>query len=99
MDKRMMQQMQQMQQKMVKAQEELGNTNVTGSAGGAVTVTMNGHFEVKAIKIAREAVDPEDVETLETLILSACKDATEKARQLAEQKMGPFTSGLKGLGF
>ncbi len=96
---RQMKMVQNMQKQMQKIQEELGNATVTGSAGGgAVIVTMSGHQEIKAIKIAKEAVDPEDVETLEEMVITACKDAMEKARQLSESRMAPIAGGLKGMG-
>ena len=91
-----MKMIQQMQQRLMKAQEELGNETVEGTAGGgAVTITMNGHKQVQAVKIAPAAVDPEDVETLEEMILSAIGDASAKAEQLAAQRMGALTGGLK----
>ena len=79
MDRKMMQQLQQMQRQMEQAQEELGNAEVEGTAGGgAVRVTMNGHREFKTIEIAPEAVDPEDVETLQDMIVAAINDASRK---------------------
>jgi DNA-binding YbaB/EbfC family protein len=87
---------QQMQQKLLKAQEELGNESVEGTAGGgAVTITMNGHRQVQSVKIDPAAVDPEDVETLEEMVLTAIGDASAKAEQLAQQRMGAVTGGLK----
>ena len=87
---------QQMQQRLLKAQEELGNESVEGTAGGgAVTIKMNGHKQVQSVKIDPAAVDPEDVETLEEMILSAIGDASAKAEQLATQRMGAVTGGLK----
>ena len=91
-----MKMIQQMQQRLMKAQEELGNETVEGSAGGgAVTIVMNGHKQVQSVKIDPAAVDPEDVETLEEMILSAIGDASAKAEQLAAQRMGAVTGGLK----
>jgi DNA-binding YbaB/EbfC family protein len=91
-----MKMIQQMQQRLLKAQEELGNESVEGTAGGgAVTITMNGHKQVQSVKIDPAAVDPEDVETLEEMILSAIGDASAKAEQLAAQRMGALTGGLK----
>jgi nucleoid-associated protein EbfC len=85
-----------MQQQMEKIQNELGDTTVEGSAGGgAVTITMNGHREVKAIAILPEVVDAEDIEMLQDLLLAAINDASTRAQQLAEEKMGPLTSGLQ----
>ena len=86
---------QQMQKQMAKIQEELGKETVEGTAGSYVSVTMNGHREVQGVKIAPEVVDPEDVETLQDLSLTAIKDANTKAQALAEQRMGPLTQGMK----
>jgi len=95
MDRKMMQQLQQMQTRLMKAQEELGNTNVEGSAGGgAVRVTMNGHRELRDLVIAPEAVDPDDVETLQEMIVAAFKDASKKAQDLSESKLGGLTGGM-----
>lgn len=92
-----------MQEDMAKAQAELAATEVEGSAGGgAVRITCTGAQEFKSVRIKREAVDPEDVETLEDLILAALKDATEKSQALVQQKTGKITQGLNlppGLGF
>ena len=91
-----MKMIQQMQQRLMKAQEELGNEIVEGTAGGgAVTIKMNGHKQVQAVKIDPAAVDPEDVETLEEMLLTAIGDASAKAEQLAAQRMGALTGGLK----
>lgn len=96
MDRKMMQQLQQMQTKLVKAQEELGNTDVEGTAGGgAVKVTMNGHRELRGLVIAPEAVDPDDVETLQEMIVAAFNDASKKAQDLSESKLGGLTGGMK----
>lgn len=93
----LMKQAQKMQQKMASAQAELAEAEVTGSAGGGlVTVTVSGTGEAKAISIDPKAVDPDDVETLEDLVLAAMHNAAEAARELAEEKMGPLTAGLGG---
>jgi DNA-binding protein YbaB len=63
-----------------------------------VTVTVSGSGEVKAIKIDPKAVDPDDVETLEDLVLAALHNAAEEARQLTERKLGPLAGGMGGLG-
>jgi hypothetical protein len=92
----MMRQVKKMQEQMLKAQEELGNKTVEGSAGGGVvTVTANGHKKVLNIVIKPEAVDPDDVEMLQDLVLTAVNDALNKAEELASQDMGKFTGGLK----
>jgi DNA-binding YbaB/EbfC family protein len=99
---KMMKQAQKMQEALLKAQEDLGSQSVEGTAGGgAVTVTANGHKEITGIRIKPEAVDPEDVETLEDLVLAAVKDAQTKAAGLAESSMGSITGGMgmPGLGF
>ncbi|GAC1361286.1 MAG: YbaB/EbfC family nucleoid-associated protein [Herpetosiphon sp.] len=95
MDRKMMQQLQQMQQKLVKAQEELGTLEVEGTAGGgAVKVVMNGHRELRRLTISPEAVDPEDVETLQDIVVAAFNDASKKAQDLSEQKLGGLTGGM-----
>lgn len=98
MDRKMMQQLQQMQTKLMKAQEELGNTDVEGSAGGgAVRVTMNGHRELRNLVISPEAVDPDDVETLQDMIVAAFNDASKKAQDLSEAKMGGLAGGMPNI--
>jgi DNA-binding YbaB/EbfC family protein len=88
--------MQQMQNRMAKIQEELGEMIVTGSAGGdAVVVEVTGLKELKAIKLSPEVVDPEDVETLEDLLVVAVKQAMDKAEEVAGQKFGALTGGMK----
>ena len=95
----MMKQVQQMQAEMVKAQEELKQQTVEASAGGGmVTVTVSGDLEVKSIAIDPEAVDPEDVEMLQDMVLAAANEALRSAQELAAQKMGAATSGLGGIG-
>ena len=95
----LMQQAQKMQQQMAEAQAELAEAEVTGTAGGGlVTVTAKGTGDVTAIKIDPKAVDPDDVETLEDLVLAAVHNAAEAVRALTEQKMGPVAGGLGGLG-
>jgi DNA-binding YbaB/EbfC family protein len=92
----MMRQLQDMQRKLERAQEELGEQTVEGTAGGgAITVTMTGHHEVRAVKISRDAVDPDDVETLEDLVVSALNDASKKAQELQERVLGPLAGGVK----
>jgi len=84
-----------MQEQMLKAQEELGNKTVEGSAGGGVvTVSMNGHKKVLGITIKPEAVDPDDVEMLQDLVMAAVNDALNKADELASQDLGRFTGGM-----
>jgi DNA-binding YbaB/EbfC family protein len=95
----MLKQAQKMQQQMAAAQEELAEAELTGTAGGGlVTVTMSGAGEVKAIKIDPRAVDPDDVETLEDLVVAALHNANEAVRALTEEKMGPVAGGMGNLG-
>jgi DNA-binding YbaB/EbfC family protein len=95
----LMRQAQKMQQQMADAQAALAEAELTGTAGGGlVTVTMNGIGEVTALKINPKAVDPDDVETLEDLVVAAIHAAALEVRNLAEEKMGPLTTGLGGLG-
>ncbi|GII24940.1 YbaB/EbfC family nucleoid-associated protein [Planosporangium mesophilum] len=91
----LMKQAQKMQQQMAEAQAQLAETELTGTAGGGlVTVTVTGTGEVTSIKIDPKAVDPDDVETLEDLVVAALHNAAEQARALTEQKMGPLAGGL-----
>ncbi|HEX2771494.1 MAG TPA: YbaB/EbfC family nucleoid-associated protein [Micromonosporaceae bacterium] len=95
----MLKQAQKMQQQVAEAQAELAEAEVTGTAGGGlVSVTMSGVGEVKAVKIDPKAVDPDDVETLEDLVVAALHNASEAVRDLTEEKMGPVTGGMGGLG-
>lgn len=87
---------QRMQADMAKAQAELAEATVEGSAGGgAVKITLTGTQEIKSIVISKDAVDPADVETLQDLVLAAFKDALAKSRELAAQRLGSVTGGLK----
>jgi DNA-binding YbaB/EbfC family protein len=96
LNKNMLQQMQQMQKRMQTMQEELGNEVVQGTAGGgAVTCEVSGHQELKSIAIAPGAVDPDDVETLQDLVLAAVNDGLKKSQELAQKKMAALTGGLK----
>src|SRR5579872_3537295 len=91
-----MAQMRKMQQEMTKAQEELANTVVTGTAAGeSVKVEMTCDHRVRSVKIAREAIDPDDAETLEDLIVVASNDALKKADEATQSRMGAVTGGLR----
>ena len=92
---KMMKQVQKMQADMAKMQEELANEVVEASAGGGmVTVQVTGGIEMKSIKIDPAAVDPEDVEMLEDMIMAAANEALRSATELANRKLGGITSGL-----
>ncbi|MDQ1143367.1 DNA-binding YbaB/EbfC family protein [Bacillus sp. SORGH_AS 510] len=91
----MMKQMQKMQKKMAEAQEELGQKQIEGTAGGGmVKVIVTGHKEVVDVQIKPEAVDPDDVEMLQDLVLAAVNDALKKAEELSNNTMGQFTKGM-----
>jgi len=90
-----MKMLQQMQNRLLKMQQELEEATVEGSAGGgAVRAVVNGTRTVKSISIDPEAVDPDDIEILEDMVLTAINDAMAKAEQLAAEKMGAITGGL-----
>ncbi|KUP25246.1 YbaB/EbfC family nucleoid-associated protein [Paenibacillus sp. FSL R7-0345] len=92
----MMKQVKKMQEQMLKAQEELGSKTIEGtSGGGVVTVQVNGHKKLLSIQIKPEAVDPDDVEMLQDLVITAVNDALTKAEELANNDMGKFTGGMK----
>jgi DNA-binding YbaB/EbfC family protein len=96
----LMKQAQKMQQQMAAAQAELAETEVSGTAGGGlVTVTVSGTGDVLGVKIDPSVVDPEDVETLEDLIMLAVREASDAAKALTEKKLGPLTGGLGLPGF
>lgn len=91
----MLQQVKKMQKEMEKAQEALKDKTVQGTAGGGVvTVTANGHKEILSVTIKPEAVDPEDVEMLQDLILAAVNDALKQVDEIVAKDMGKFTGGL-----
>ncbi|MEU8921173.1 YbaB/EbfC family nucleoid-associated protein [Kitasatospora sp. NPDC048545] len=93
----LLKQAQKMQQDLAKAQQELADTKVNGTAGGGlVEATVTGAGELVALTIAPAAVDPEDTETLADLILAAVRDATQTAQKLQADRMGPLTQGLGG---
>ncbi|MGD9143699.1 MAG: YbaB/EbfC family nucleoid-associated protein [Dehalococcoidia bacterium] len=95
MNKRMIQQAQQLQAQLLKAQKELAEMTVEASSGGgAVTVVMNGQQQIQSVKISPEVIDPEDVEMLEDMVLSAVREAQTKAQELAAKQMGGLTGGL-----
>lgn len=92
-----MKQAQQMQQQLMSAQQQLADAEVAGSAGGGlVTATISGTGELKSVTIDPKVVDPEDVETLQDLVVAAIRDANRAASELAKEKMGPLAGGLGG---
>ena len=92
---KMMKQVQKLQQDIAKAQEELAQEKIEASVGGGmVRVVISGQQEVLEIKISPEAVDPNDVQMLEDLILAAVKEAMRQAQDLSARKLGGLTGGL-----
>ncbi len=92
---KMLRQVQDMQKAMAKAQEELAQETVEASAGGGtVTVVVTGSLEVREVRIDPDAVDPDDVEMLQDLVVAATNEALRAAQALAQQKLGGATSGI-----
>ncbi len=91
-----MQMMRKMQRQMEKIQKELEETRIETSAGGGlVKVVINGQQDIESISISPDAVDPEDVELLEDLVLAAVNDAVGESRSVAARKMSALTGGMK----
>ena len=96
MNKFMMRQAQELQAKLAKAQQELSNTTIEASSGGgAVKVTIDGQQNIQSVKISPEVINPEDVELLEDLVLTAVREAIAKSQEAAAQRLGGLTGGLK----
>lgn len=92
---KMMKQMQKMQRDMEKMQAEAGEKTVDASAGGgAVTVTVSGNQEVKAIKINPDAVDLDDIEMLEDMVMAAVNEALDKSKELMSGELSKLTGGM-----
>ncbi len=86
---------QKIQEQMGAMQEKLGLIVVTGSAGGGMAeVDMNGRLEVTAVRLAKEAVDPAEIDLLQDLVKAAFTDAAERARQAIQTEMAAMTGGL-----
>ncbi|HVA91739.1 MAG TPA: YbaB/EbfC family nucleoid-associated protein [Chloroflexota bacterium] len=93
--KDMLKQAQQMQAQMERAQAKLAEETVVGSAGGGmVTASITGQLEITSLTINKDVVDPEDVEMLQDLVLSAVREALEKAKALQQDKLSAVTGGL-----
>ncbi len=88
--------MRKMQRQMEKIQQELAKTKIeTTSGGGLIKVVITGEQDIESIAISPEAVDPDDTELLEDLVLAAVNDAVSQSRSLAAQKMSALTGGMK----
>jgi DNA-binding YbaB/EbfC family protein len=91
----MMRQLQEMQAKMARIQEDLGEKEVVGTAGGGVVkVTADGHQQILSIEINPDVVDPKDVDLLQDLVLAAVNEALDRSRELAASELGQLTAGL-----
>ncbi|HEY8740802.1 MAG TPA: YbaB/EbfC family nucleoid-associated protein [Candidatus Dormibacteraeota bacterium] len=92
---KMMRQLQEMQGRMAQIQQDLGSKEVEGTAGGGVVkIKVNGHQNILAVEIQPDAVDPEDVELLQDLILAATNEALDRSRELAASELGSLAAGL-----
>lgn len=96
-DAKQLQKMQkELQDRMTQVQEEMKTTNVEASSGGGmVTATCNGNQELVALKIKPDAIDPDDVEMLEDLVIAAVNSALEKSKELSQENMSKVTGGIK----
>jgi nucleoid-associated protein EbfC len=95
----MMKQLQKVQEDMLAAQESLKDEVVEASAGGGmVKVVVTGDLVVKSITISKEAVDPDDIELLQDMVLAAIQEGLRSAQELAASKLGGLAGGLGGLG-
>ena len=96
MNKNMLRQAQQLQAKLAKVQEELESAVVEATAGGGVVkVVVTGKLSVQSIEISPEAVNPEDVEMLQDLVMAATNEALNKAQELAQTSLNAITGGMK----
>lgn len=88
-----------MQRQMEEANKQLEESEFTATAGGGVVeVKVSGKKELISIKLSEEVVDPDDIETLQDLIVAATNEALRKVEEASEQSMGQITGGLGGLG-
>lgn len=96
----LLRQAQVMQNKMAKLQEELGERTIeAGSGGGMVKVVCNGRQELVSISIEKDVVNPEDVEMLQDLVLTAVNEGIRVSKEMVEKEMSALTGGLKLPGF
>ena len=92
----MMKKVQKLQADMAKLQEELKTRTLEATAGGgAVKVQINGEKQITAIKIDPSAVDPDDIEMLEDMIMASVNEAIKKVDDMMAQEMGKLTGGMK----
>lgn len=95
----LLKQAQQMQNDYLQAQQELNDSEVTALAGGGlVSATVSGAGELQRVSIDPKAVDPDDVESLEDMVLAAVQAANDEAKKVAEEKLGPISEAIGGMG-
>ena len=93
---KIMKQAQQLQEKMARLQEELAAKTVEAAAGGGmVTATVNGKFELVALRIEKDVVNPEDVEMLQDLVAAAVNEGIRRAQEMVSGEMSKLTGGLR----
>ncbi len=96
MNRNLLRQAQQIQAQLAKAQEELESATVEAtSGGGAVRVVVTGKMKVQSVEIAPEAVDPQNVELLQDMVLAALNEGLEQAQEMASQRLSAITGGMK----
>ena len=96
MNKRMIKQAQQLQKNMMKMQEELETSTVEATAGGGVVkVVVNGSMKIESLTIDPDAIDPDDADMLQDMVIAAVNDGLEKAQEMASKSMSSLTGGLK----
>lgn len=96
---KMIKQAKKMQEQIAKMQAELEERELEASAGGVVNVVVNGKQEISSIKISPEAVDPDDIEMLEDLIMAAVNEGIRKSQEMVSSEMAKITGGLNIPGF
>lgn len=91
----MLKQAQKLQRQMAEAQEELARQEVKGTSGGGMVVAkVNGQGDLLSLKISPDAVDPEDIELLEDLVVAAISEASRKAKEMMSSRMNSLTGGM-----
>ena len=96
MNKNMLRQAQELQARLAKAQDELGDmTTEVSSGGGAIKIVIDGHQKVRSVSISPDAIDTDDIEMLEDLVMTAINEAVTKSQELAANHLSSLTGGLK----
>ena len=95
MNRKMLKQAQDLQKRMAQMQDDMENKTVETTSGGVIKVVVSGKMHVESITIDPEAVDPEDVEMLEDLVLPAINEGLTKAQEMVSKEMSSLTGGFK----